>query len=477
MTSRTSANSSSGILGESWATWVPEDVDQDLDGDNDDDKESLLDSDLRSCSFTGAIIDSRPMENSPLSESSHMGPELIMPSIHEGVDEHGSWVLPHASVPDDNSPFSRATMSFEKRTEQQSKSPPPGVPRKTRIYPKYSFIKRLTIKRTLGHVLVGIGLGIACFIMYNIFLRSRTPRSQQILATSVDENTTFPDNSYENMAESSPEYDTETFYSEISKLANNAQRETHHISEFFKDSEVAANDLCGILFREYVGSKYEIEFECQTISLTIRRAKEEFVLLTGRSGSFLTEELAFRINQFRETFENERHPPKHQTAFQRFLNKYISSATRANDSDGILAQRRDRYRHQIEQIVSSQRQRTSTVSSNLEQFEIGLQSIGQILLLAEAHPAANNGYSEPIDNTKSFFGLVKTLGSLISQKPLKPRGRVVGSLPAKSKQKILHTIDKTLKRQSLALDALHEYSDYLSLFPALSSQPFPKTGQ
>src|SRR5215471_19327046 len=101
------------FLGESWATWQPEEEDEVTNIETDEDigspafDSSFESARVRTSSHDGESSQSQRGIPQDASLASLSGPELIMPSIHEDFSGDSSWVVPHPENQGGVSPMSR----------------------------------------------------------------------------------------------------------------------------------------------------------------------------------------------------------------------------------------------------------------------------------------------------------------------------------------------------------------------------------
>ncbi|OAX78640.1 hypothetical protein ACJ72_07051 [Emergomyces africanus] len=259
------------FLGESWASWSPEDADQSTCIDSDDEIYPELEMDFPSSNPSigpdnAVSFNSSPMHPPPnfaqdASLVSIQGPELIMPSIHEDYAEDGSWFFPRPSDRAElarNSPSRVPTDSTHDNRKQNDQVLPNETPSPH-------------IKGGLGNhrlskqpLLVGVLLLFAAYLVKISFSSSITNRASSMQPASEMLNQAKPPRRYQLILDSR---------ARLGQIFNPSNEAASVLPMLLKDSESEVGDLCS-LWAADMGSKHELEFECNNTLVGIRQIRE-----------------------------------------------------------------------------------------------------------------------------------------------------------------------------------------------------------
>ncbi|EEH50559.1 uncharacterized protein PADG_06638 [Paracoccidioides brasiliensis Pb18] len=282
----------SRLLGESWASWSPEDADQSTCIDSDDEFYSGLDlpsSNPSTVPDNSLSIDSSPMPQFGFLQDASMislsGPELVMPSIHQDYSPDGSWVVSHPSPLTSNPPASRYTGAASSINPLPIDTPRGhGKQEKQR---NHTFSRSSHVTDDLGrpklstkYLLIGILLPFAVYLARVTFLSWATEGTKS--ATS-SESAPFT-------LEGTPRQ-LELLMDARARLwqiLSNSSISASQIPGLLKGCELAVVELCS-LWTDDMGSKHEVEFECDNALIAVLQAKETSRSLYWHSGSALDE--------------------------------------------------------------------------------------------------------------------------------------------------------------------------------------------
>ncbi|KAK2813794.1 hypothetical protein FQN50_000194 [Emmonsiellopsis sp. PD_5] len=370
------------FLGESWASWSPEDADQATCIDSDDGVYSELDFPLsnpssgpdNTLSFDESPVVPPVPASDPSVASDISGPELIMPSIHEDYTQDGSWVVPRPSAirPEPRTgPANSVNTTPPRRVEGDEK------PRDERRLPR-SPLSYLTDELRYGSVsvkslliMISLLFGLysieAAFFPYMIPAIIRWPfTSTAYSGPETKDSESFP-----------PRYQSIlNARSRLELILNNSCDSASGLSGYLRRSESAIVDACAV-WTDDMGSKYEIEFECDNALVTIRQAKERSRFLSWRSGSVAQDGLDRELGR---------------------MHRALSAAS-VDESDGILGRilttfnmgpkkrptrpdlSQDQYRRgetALELALGKQLEQAVSLHETLSSFQTRLQSIHEI---------------------------------------------------------------------------------------------------
>ncbi|KAK2777695.1 hypothetical protein FQN53_002077 [Emmonsiellopsis sp. PD_33] len=282
----------SRFLGESWASWSPEDADQATCIDSDDGIYSEMDfplSNPSSAPDNTLSFDESPAAGAPplpapdASVASDIsGPELIMPSIHEDYTPDGSWVVPGPSnirLVRRTGPANSVNRTAQRRFEgDEKRQDERRLPRSPSSYLTNELNYRNVPAKS---ILIGILLLLGLYSIQAALFPSMIPviirwpfTSPAYSGPEANDSESFP-----------PRYQSIlNARSQLELILNNSSDSASGLPGYLKRSESAIVDACAV-WTDDMGSKHEIEFECDNALVTIRQAKERSRFLYWRSGS------------------------------------------------------------------------------------------------------------------------------------------------------------------------------------------------
>ncbi|EEQ89667.1 uncharacterized protein BDCG_04787 [Blastomyces dermatitidis ER-3] len=253
-------------LGESWASWSPEDADQLTCIDSDDEIYSEMD-------FPSSNPSTGPDNSSQLQPShflqdasivSSPGPELIMPSIHEEYSPDGSSFVRHPSTQAANPPGPGIRL-----TQVPAKSPHNNVTRSIQALPSRRPSSNITDR--LGSreysrkpLLAGILLLCALYLVTTLLSPSMTE--------SPSATKSGPETSYRSKLPHRYQLILDS-RARLGQLLHPSNEAASLLPVLLKESESEVVELCGLLADD-MGSKLELEFECNNALVVIRQARE-----------------------------------------------------------------------------------------------------------------------------------------------------------------------------------------------------------
>ncbi|KLJ07277.1 hypothetical protein EMPG_17224 [Blastomyces silverae] len=268
-----SQSQTSRSLGESWASWSPEDADQLTCIDSDDEIYAEMD-------FPSSNPSTGPDNSSQLQPSHFLqdasivslpGPELIMPSIHEEYTPDGSSFDPHPSSQAANPPGSRepAPGPGSRLSQVSAKSPHNNETRSDQApssrRPSSNIIGRLRSREySRKPLLAGVLLLCALYLVKTLLSPSMT---ESLSATKSGQEASYrlkPPHRYQLILDSR---------ARLGQLLHPSNEAASLLPALLKDSESEVVELCGLLADD-MGSKLELEFECNNALVVIRQARE-----------------------------------------------------------------------------------------------------------------------------------------------------------------------------------------------------------
>ncbi|PGH30425.1 hypothetical protein GX50_06799 [[Emmonsia] crescens] len=293
------ASSSQRLLGESWASWSSEDADQSTCIDSDDEiypEMDFLSSNPstgpdNAVSFDGSLMQPTHFPQNASSMVSTPGPELIMPSIHEDYTPDGSWFVARPSTQAANPLGSRGPVSRdppsrvptestrdnnnEKRVDQVVSNKSPSASRITDCLGNHRF-------HTKPLLLVGILLLIVGYLGKTSFSFITTVSTSIMQQPGPDAfSRVKPPRRYQLILD---------FHARLGQLLNPSNEAASLLPMLLKDGESEVVDLCGF-WADDMGSKHELEFECNNALVVIRQARELIGSLFWRHGSVALDDI------------------------------------------------------------------------------------------------------------------------------------------------------------------------------------------
>ncbi|PGH02781.1 hypothetical protein AJ79_07546 [Helicocarpus griseus UAMH5409] len=416
----------SRFLGESWASWSPEDADQSTCIDSDD--EVFAGMDFPSSIPSTGPEDSQLVEGSPMQQFhpaqgaqdgpavSVAGPELIMPSIHEEFTTDGSWVVSRPSAETANSLTSRALQS----ANPPSRVPPPSARSDEKrggfALPKKSRFSRIT--DDLGHrsftaksILTGILLLVLAWSIKTVL----PPWMTQVSIFPIS-----PGRDMLNPTELPAHYqallDARTRFGRILSASSVSASE---LPNLLKRSESSIVDLCD-LWTEDMGSKHEVEFECDNAFVAIRQAREGASFLSRGSGSVALDEVDREMSRMKRSFTTSSRNEV-EGLVGRILNLFSLHSRQPRQQFSSEAQYR-RAETALDIAVSKQLKQVSYILEMLNSFQSRLKSISEIASRLEIEPEFTSCWSHRPDDRKdvSFASLFRNLRCTLEETLLRP---------------------------------------------------------
>ncbi|PGG99731.1 hypothetical protein GX51_06184 [Blastomyces parvus] len=270
-----SQSQTSRSLGESWASWSPEDADQLTCIDSDDETYSEMDFPSSNPS-TGPDYSSQLQPSHFLQDASMVslpGPELIMPSIHEEYTLDGSLFGPHPSTqaanppgsgepaPGPGNPLSQVSAESPGKNEMRSDQVLSSRRSSSNITDRFRLWSREYSRKPL---LAGVLLLCALYLVKTLLSPTMTESPFATTSGPGAAGRSNPPRRYQLILDSR---------ARLGQLLHPSNEAASLLPTLLKDSESEVVELCGLLVDD-MGSKLELEFECNNALVVIRQARE-----------------------------------------------------------------------------------------------------------------------------------------------------------------------------------------------------------
>ncbi|PGH26509.1 hypothetical protein AJ80_01823 [Polytolypa hystricis UAMH7299] len=411
-------------LGASWATWLPEDAEASTYIGSDEELE--LGSDIPS---------SDPSNMEPLSFPSHAtrtpshhsqepllqpymsfsGPELVMPSIHEDNDADGSWLMPRESMPTSYSRVEAVNnTSDHPATEVLAQAGAAHAGTRSRSRHESLKGKRYNgdysiLRRRMGY---GLSIALVIFVLPLLFAQlvlqfpsfCGIPVLSSIHHCKVTVSRPAEDRQgnhlilrYEPVLRA---------FSQLENILDRASKSASVIPTLLKSSDMTARDLCHDLKQDYIASRHEISFECQSALTSIQEAKERSDGLTRRLNFVIDDGLAPDARRMQKLLAASSSHADEGWGLYRFISRlYPSQSGFSTSRQAMFESQLERCESTLDHVTRSQMDQARRILDLLSEFSGRLQSVEEIILSSDAN--ANHEGSDPFRQIISWFQRVK----------------------------------------------------------------------
>ncbi|OJD23812.1 hypothetical protein ACJ73_04835 [Blastomyces percursus] len=447
-----SQSQTSRSLGESWASWSPEDADQLTCIDSDDEIYSEMD-------FPSSNPSTGPDNSSQLQPShflqdasivSSPGPELIMPSIHEEFTPDGTSFVTYPSNQAANPPGSGelAPGPGNRFARVSAKSPRNNEVRSDQALsirrPSSNMTDRLrSCKYSRTPLLAGILLLCALYLV-------KTLLSPGGMTESLSVTKPGPEASYRTKGPHRYQLILDS-RARLGQLLHPSNEAAYLLPTLLKDSESEVVELCGLLADD-TGSKLELEFECNNALVVIRQARELIESLFWH-GSVALDDIDRELARIKRLLA---HSPMHELdsfsdRFMAILNLYFFK--RPIPRQAISEAWWREVEATFEHAVSKQLEQIGYVRELLSLFHTRLQPIGEIVSTPRSEEEATlcGSHSPSSEKDPSLASLLKWMRSTVagslallpfSPKPRRPANGINGAVKRNIWSKLRHADEK-----------------------------------